>query len=289
MVCLLQSRLFRETRIPASEFIKVFGRPPDLTVDSCHSLLSFLELCEYFIIDCPPFEDVLPYQHILVSMDPKEIPPHLLKMYSSLCVALTGDVDTMLKHGCTKVLEWVHRHRYTVTSHAYIKLLCLEKKNNSFSEKHLLDFMNTLWSLGVASIPSFALELALQQKKQAILEWMLPRHVPLTSYHLSVAIRYEYPISFLQTMTQIYQCPIHTHTVATACSTGRLDVVQWWYQQRFPFCSSSAAWAALFGQGDVLRYLVNQRDIPINWSWTRGNAQKSKDPHTIRLVHEFEN
>jgi len=277
MVCLFDSRLFRETNIPETEFESVFQRSPflTLTLKTVECLWSFLEICDYFMIDRPPFEEVKPYKHLLCSIEERHVPHHLKHVFSILCVAFEGDAETVLQKGDVHCMEWVHRHRFPFKSRWYEWMI-----NKSVMD--IVKKMDMLYECGIYP-SSYSFEVALQKKDEPVMNWLLHHNVPLVSYHLSLAIRQDFPITFLETLVTTYHCPLHSHTVAYACSYGRLDVVEWWHQKDFPFCTSSPAWAALWGRTEVLRFLI-ETNKPIHRSWTCRNAYTSKNSETIHLL-----
>lgn len=276
MVCLLRSRLFRETRIPEESFEDVFSRPPVLLLKTGDQLWSFLELCEYFMVDKLPLDDVEPFKKELLVKDPHNIPPHLLFMYTSLCVALMGSRQIVLEHGCYQVLEWVHKNRFKFVSKDYITLL-----RSDHVESTLLVLIDTLYALGIPPIP-YAMELAMTQKKTNVINLLLKQNVELTAYHMSVAIQEDFPITFLEVLVN-HQCPIHSYSIAIACSMGYLEIVEWWNNKKFSFCTNALALAALNGHADIVRYLIHHHK-PVNLLQTRNNALRSKDPEIIRLI-----
>lgn len=280
MVCLYDSQLFRESNIPKSDFTKLFSRLPELRLRDIDSLESFLTVCDFFMIDNLPFEDVEPFQYLFTSLDPTTIPAALKEWYSCLFLAFYGECNCILQDDSvyiTQVMRWVHRHRIKWKSYSYVTVIY-------HNVAHTIPKLDTLFHLGV-SPPSYALEIALERKNMVVIEWLLHHHVPLISYHLSVAMKHDFSIEFLEKLIQKYHCPLHSHTIASACSDGKLHYVKWWHENNFPFCTSAAAWAALWGHTNILRFLI-QHKKPINRKWTIQNAYRSKN--TMDILHLFQ-
>jgi len=277
MVYLCDSQLYREANITEREFLSTFGQSPYLTlhVKTVQCLWSFLHICEYFMIDRPPFDDVEPYKKLLCTIEYSSVPEHLRNIFSHLCVAFHGDLATVLKKGNGYVIEWVHQHRIPFEPRWYTWMI-------TGSVTDTIEKMDMLYHLGIDP-PSCSLEVALHKKELRIIDWLLHHKVPLISYHVSVAIRQDFPLDFIETLIVHYHCPVHSYSVASACSYGRLDIVKWWHRHNLPFCTYAPAWAALFGKSVILRFLV-EKNKPLDRAWTRKNAHKSKNSETIHLA-----
>jgi len=274
MVCLLRSALFRETRLPVEEFEDTFDRSPVLLLEKADGLWSFLEACHFFMVDDTPFDGVRPFRDRLLTTEPHNVPRHLASLHTSLCTALAGERGAVLQHGDDQVVRWVHLHRFPFETKDYMTLF-----DAQHGDATLLRLVRTFFSMGVRP-DSHTFEVALRRKRIPIVSWLLEQRIDLTSYHLSVAIQEKYPMPFLERWVE-NKFPVHSHTVAMACSRGLLDVVKWWHEKELPFCPSAMAWAALWGQRDVVRFLI-LHNKPRDASWTRSNAHRSND---VRRLH----
>jgi len=275
MVCLYDSQLFRESNISKADFTKVFHRSPMLKLRHLHDLDSFIRVCDFFMIDELPFEDIAPFSDFFHAFDDEKIPPLLKEWYMSFFLAFHGNMESILRYDSVysiSVMKFA-QNRIQWTCRSYFFIIGQNITDTTISK------LDTLFSFGI-SPPSYAMELALRNKNNRVIDWLLCHHVPLISYHLSVAMKHNFPIDFIKRLVETYHCPIHSHTIASACSEGKLHYVEWWHQHDLPFCTSASAWAALFGQVDTLRFLLKHQK-PMNRTWTIQNAYRSKNTTAI--------
>ena len=153
---------------------------------------------------------------------------------------------------------------------------------------NLIHVMNGLIAIGIQPDPDddYLIDKALHDKTLRIAQWLWEHGCRLRSFHMTLAFEASTPFdpSFARLMIE-NGCPIHPHTVATAASKGRLDIVRWWHEQGYPFCDSAPAWAAIWGHIHIVRFLIDNKK-PISPGWTAANASQSKNTAIIRLLRD---
>lgn len=290
VVSLFKSSLFRESGACVNEFTQVFGRSPALTLPAdCdwHGVTSsdiqdFLHLCDYFHVDEIPFDDLFPFRDTLLSLkDDEEVVSILNDWIQPLLSAFFDEETTILQKMDLRVITWVHHHRFPCHTNTYLYYLQLAQKRMP-SEKEICKVFDHLYTQFSLSPPSFAMDVALEKKRHGIVEWLLTNDCPLNSYHLCLAIQNQYDISFLNRLVN-KGCIPESLTVAVAASLNRLDIVQWWHQNQFPFCESATSCAALWGRTQILTFLI-QHQKPMNRNWCLSNAMKEGHVDIVDMI-----
>jgi len=283
VVSLFKSKLFRTSGATVHEFESVFDRSPKLILPSAPTetdILIFVQTCHYFDLDFIPFSDLFPHTSLCYNVYKEMEPTHpCYEWFDLMMKAFLGDMSSVLKCEETRIWEWVHRHRFSFNFFVYEYFLF---DLNPIPESQRISYFQYFQTVLDISPSSRSMELALEQGQKETATWLLRHPSCLVSYNLSVAIRHYFPLEFLKEMVK-QGCPTESLSVATACSLGRLDVVQWWKEQNFPFCESASAWASMNGHLAMIQYLHQHNKI-LNLRWTLSNAYKYGHVHIINFL-----
>lgn len=271
-----RSRLFRELGLPKDQFAIVFDHPSAMVIRK-DNLAYLLRRCDFFMME--PFEEFYPWRHQIRSL-PSDVP-----LIRECKLVFFADQKEIVRTLDLHLIRWVHTHRGIFTSDVYLYLMDSIKIEKEMDAMEMMEFFYQHKIFPAHHV----LRVAFRRGLLRLAEWLWTHGCPLTSHDISVVLEVSgstLDTSYISRMIRD-GCPIHSHTVASAASKGRLDFVEWWHEQGYPFCDSAAAWAALWGHVEIIRFLMDH-DKPINRKWTLSNASRNNQLGVIRLLRTIQ-
>jgi len=288
---LLTSRLCHEAGVDTVDaFQQVFHRSPLLIV--CRStLLESLNTCDYFQI---PFQEIVnsvqPLTRHLETKTKTIVAPSL--SHQLLIVLTRPHVEVLASYAWYKdvdIVRWVHTYRSPFQPCHYHDLLVypespfFQTRESIANLIHLFTFLYD--ELDITPDKEFIHHACEVPGARDIVRWCWSHGGQLSSYDV-VRVMKSGPFDtvFLSDMITMYQNQggvLSSHTAASMASINHIPFLQWWHDQGYPFCTSAAAWAAVWGHQEVIHFLVAHQK-PIDLSWTLQNAIRG---HHKPLIH----
>lgn len=275
MIDLTKSRLFEESGIGIDEFEEVFGCS-HIILPSEKEVKEIIITCDKFILDLIPLDDLFPLRHSIQKLKHKMSSPFL----KLIIAAFFGSEKDVIETFEIQIIEWFYTHRKPKRLDPFKFLLESDCKDTQC----ILNIMELLLKMGIKPDHSI-LEIALRKKRQ-VAKWIWEHDVKLESFDIIIVLRSStvFDPSFISEMID-GGCPISPLTVASAALSNHLDFVRWWHSKDYPFCTSAAAWVAIYGHTDVMQFLIDHKK-PIDYDWTIRNAVQCKMHHIVKMLNK---
>jgi len=270
-----RSELFRESNSDIDQFPQIFGHPHKIDINE-DTLPFILHRCDFFMMKPIPFHELFPWRQFIRNLSIHS------QLKNELIIAFFGKQKNVINSFNDELIKWVHQYRKPLRSTSYMDLL---HNIDHKTEDSIIEIMECLWKLNILPKDREFIDFATRKKCIHISKWLWTHGCPLESIHIINVLDAmdKFDPSLIVDMIQ-NGCPIHSHTVASACSRGRLDFVEWWHSQGYPFCESAAAWAALWGHLHIIKFLI-KHNKPINVSWTLSNARMSSHTKICSIIN----
>lgn len=274
MIDLRESELCKSLEVEDPEqFYNLFGFHPFIELVSTDDIAEILNRCNFFMMD---------HQYCLHIFWPlrwrfqslyKNIKPKLnnraviLDLQSYLALAYFGLFSEILDVGDPTMIRWANKTRHLLKNHNGCYQHIITYRDCPLS---LLDLVHLL-TKKKADDPAVLRE-AIRFGDINVILWVLDHGGRLERIHWLDAMGGDVTLKIsLWNFLDQMGCPIHSLTVASAASLGKIDFLRWWHSRGYPFCESTAAWAAVWGHVDIIQFVVDER-LPLNREWTLRNA-----------------